>query len=77
MDDGCDVSQMQEGDFDKHATYFVRDRDCSDGTENKAKASLPRNLYLKSSQTMADVSYNIMSDFLDTEFTLGIHTLYV
>lgn len=55
-DDGWDVSKLREEDFDKLATYFVPDRPCSENTNNRAEASLPRNLQLRPSQTLKDVS---------------------
>ncbi len=54
--DGWDVSKLREEDFDRLATYFVPDRPCAENTSNRAEASLPRNLQLKPSHTLKDVS---------------------
>ena len=56
MEDSLDVFRLSEEDFDRNATYFVPDRPCVEGTQNCAQTSLPRNLALKPSQTVTDVS---------------------
>jgi hypothetical protein len=61
MEDGVwDLSSIAEEDFDQLAVYLVPDQLCDDTTHksasNRAEASLPRNLILKPSQTLSDVS---------------------
>lgn len=61
MEDGAwDLSSIAEEDFDQLAVYLVPDQTCDDTTNttatNRAEASLPRNLILKTSQTLSDVS---------------------
>lgn len=61
MEDGVwDLSSIAEEDFDQLAVYLVPDQPCDDTTHktanNRAEASLPRNLILKPSQTLSDVS---------------------
>ena len=56
MEDGWDLDQVGEEQFDQMATYFVPDRACDEDTKNRALNSLPRNLTLKPSQTLSDVS---------------------
>lgn len=61
MEDGVwDLSSIAEEDFDQLAVYLVPDQACDDTTHtsanNRAEASLPRNLILKPSQTLSDVS---------------------
>ncbi|CAD5114806.1 DgyrCDS3847 [Dimorphilus gyrociliatus] len=48
MEDGWDLSRLTKGDIDKLATYFVPDRLCQG--ENRAQATLPRNLVFKPSE---------------------------
>lgn len=57
MEDGSlDLSSLREPDFEQLAVYQVRDQPCEEGLSNRAEASLPRNLLLKPSQTLSDVS---------------------
>ena len=64
MDDSFDMSLLEEADFDRNATYFVPDKPCTEGTQNCAQSSLPRNLTLKPSHTLTDVStiFNLVSN---------------
>ena len=55
-DDNWDVTQLKESDFDRLATYFVPDRPCPPAIENHAEASLPRNLELRPSHAISEVS---------------------
>lgn len=50
---------LKEEDFEKHTTYIVPDLAVDDGVPNRAEASLPRNLVLKASQALSDVSFFI------------------
>ncbi|XP_017783205.1 PREDICTED: PR domain zinc finger protein 1-like [Nicrophorus vespilloides] len=49
-----DLSNMREEDFEQHTTYIVPDISVEVGTPNRAEATLPRNLVLKSSQALSD-----------------------
>lgn len=53
---GWDLSQIREDEFDSLAVYLVRDQHCEPEEENRAEASLPRNLVLKASPSLGDVS---------------------
>lgn len=52
-----DLSNVREEEFELHTTYIVPDLPVEPGTPNRAEATLPRNLILKSSQALSDVSY--------------------
>lgn len=59
MEDGVwDLSSIPEEEFDNLAVYLVPDQPCDDTSlsTSRAEASLPRNLVLKPSQTLSDVS---------------------
>jgi len=60
MEDGAwDLNSIAEEDFDQLAVYLVPDQTCDDLTDkntSRAEASLPRNLILKPSQALSDVS---------------------
>lgn len=66
MEDGgtaWDLNTITEEDFDQLAVYLVPDQPCEDietaikqRNISRAEASLPRNLVLKPSQTISDVS---------------------
>lgn len=63
MDDGIissagdiDLAKLSEDDFEQHTTFIVPDLPVEPGTPNRAEATLPRNLVLKSSQALSDVS---------------------
>lgn len=51
-----DLANMREEEFELHTTYIVPDLPVEPGTPNRAEASLPRNLVLKSSEARSDVS---------------------
>lgn len=51
-----DLTTIHEEEFDNHATYIVPDRSVELGVPNRAEATLPRNLILKTSQALSDVS---------------------
>lgn len=51
-----DLVNIGEEDFEQHTTYIVPDLPVDTGTPNRAEATLPRNLVLKSSQALSDVS---------------------
>jgi hypothetical protein len=56
-DNGCwDISKVKEEDYDQLAVYLVPDAPTSAEEQNKAEASLPRNLLLKPSGVINDVS---------------------
>lgn len=57
--DSFDVSVMKEEEFDQHVVYIVPDVATEPGCRNKAESSLPRNLVLKPSQALSDVSPQI------------------
>lgn len=63
MDDGTvtsagdvDLANIKEEEFELHTTFIVPDLPVEPGTPNRAEATLPRNLVLKSSQALSDVS---------------------
>lgn len=51
-----DLANVREEEFELHTTYIVPDLPVDPGTPNRAEATLPRNLVLKSSQVVANVS---------------------
>ena len=51
-----DASQIGEEEWEEKAVYLVPDTPVEAGVENHATLSLPRNLVLKPSQTLSDVS---------------------
>lgn len=51
-----DLSNLREEDFELHTTYIVPDLPVDPGTPNRAESTLPRNLVLKASQALSDVS---------------------
>lgn len=51
-----DPGQLREEDFELHTTYIVKDLPVEPGTPNRAESTLPRNLVLKPSQALSDVS---------------------
>lgn len=51
-----DLANIHEEEFELHTTYIVPDLPVEPGTPNRAEATLPRNLVLKTSQALSDVS---------------------
>jgi hypothetical protein len=51
-----DLSSMREDEFEQHVVYIVPDLPTEPGCPNRAESSLPRNLVLKPSQALSDVS---------------------
>ncbi|CAH1168974.1 unnamed protein product [Phyllotreta striolata] len=49
-----DLANIREEEFELHTTYIVPDLPVEPGTPNRAEATLPRNLVLKSSQVVAN-----------------------
>ncbi|KAJ8978809.1 hypothetical protein NQ317_009515, partial [Molorchus minor] len=49
-----DLANILEEEFELHSTYIVPDLPVESGTPNRAEATLPRNLVLKSSQALSD-----------------------
>ncbi|CAG9814397.1 unnamed protein product [Phaedon cochleariae] len=47
-----DLTNIREEEFELHTTYIVPDLPVDPGTPNRAEATLPRNLVLKSSQVL-------------------------
>lgn len=58
-EDDYNCNTMCEEDFEKQCTYIVPDINVPIGTPNRAELTLPRNLVLKQSQALPDVSTNI------------------
>lgn len=54
-----DPSLLREEDFEDQAVYQVPDQPC-EGLQPRAQASLPRNLVLKPSQALSDVSIALL-----------------
>lgn len=50
-----DLANIHEEEFELHTTYIVPDLPVDSGTPNRAEATLPRNLVLKTSQALSDV----------------------
>lgn len=53
-----DLANIREEEFESHTTYIVPDLEVEIGTPNRAEATLPRNLVLKTSQALSDVRHN-------------------
>lgn len=51
-----DPSTISEEEFELHTTYIVPDLPVDRDTPNRAEATLPRNLVLKPSNALSDVS---------------------
>lgn len=51
-----DHATLREEEFEQHAVYLVPDVSASPNDANRAEGSLPRNLVLKPSQALDDVS---------------------
>ncbi|XP_068903712.1 PR domain zinc finger protein 1 isoform X1 [Tenebrio molitor] len=49
-----DLANIHEEEFELHTTYIVPDLPVEPGTPNRAEATLPRNLVLKTSQALSD-----------------------
>ncbi|GJQ82489.1 putative metal ion binding protein [Trypoxylus dichotomus] len=49
-----DLANIREEEFELHTTYIVKDLPVEPGTPNRAEATLPRNLVLKTSQALSD-----------------------
>nr|CEP16101.1 PRDM1B [Platynereis dumerilii] len=61
MEDKKPVVRLSEQDFDRQATYLVRDTPCQDDESNRAQATLPKNLCLKSS-TVSENALGVFSN---------------
>ncbi|XP_074644318.1 PR domain zinc finger protein 1-like [Tubulanus polymorphus] len=55
MEDGLDISNTKESEFQKICTYIVPDKACPEVAPNRAEMTLPRNLVLKPSSTLSNV----------------------
>ena len=53
---GIDWLSLKEDEIDSHATYIVPDIAVGPGISNRAEQSLPRNLVLKPSKVLTDVT---------------------
>lgn len=53
-----DLNTIKEEEFDTYSTYLVPDLPVPEGTPNRAEQTLPRNLVLKPSQALSDVSHD-------------------
>ncbi|KAK9888796.1 hypothetical protein WA026_001019 [Henosepilachna vigintioctopunctata] len=49
-----DFASIREEEFEQHTTYIVPDLPVEPGTPDRAEATLPRNLVLKTSQALSD-----------------------
>lgn len=54
--DELDIDNIREEDFEKYVTFIVPDVDVDPNAQDRAIASLPRSLTLKTSQALDDVS---------------------
>ncbi|KAK7865142.1 hypothetical protein R5R35_002204 [Gryllus longicercus] len=52
-----DPSALREDEFERHVVYIVPDLPTAPGCPTRAQSSLPRNLVLKPSQALSDVSH--------------------
>lgn len=56
-----DLNTIKEDEFEKYVVYIVPDLPVKSDCMNRAEGSLPRNLVLKPSQALSDVStFNIV-----------------
>ena len=67
--DCFDLNVIKEEEFDQHVVYIVPDVHTEPNCTNRAEASLPRNLILKPSQALSDVSLTITSRTFSKHFT--------
>lgn len=68
-----DLTNIREEEFETHSTYIVPDLEVEIGTPNRAEATLPRNLVLKTSQALSDVrKCHISRNVLDTNRVLSV-----
>lgn len=51
-----DILDLPETEYENQCVYVVRDQPCDHVKNNIAEASLPRNLVLKPSETLDNVS---------------------
>lgn len=56
MSGDWDIEAIKEEEWEERAVYLVPDTPTEETCENHATLSLPRNLVLKPSQTLSDVS---------------------
>ncbi|XP_060556526.1 PR domain zinc finger protein 1-like isoform X2 [Ruditapes philippinarum] len=61
LEDGWDMTQLKEEEFEEFCVYIVHDRACEKVCRNRAQASLPRNLTLKPSLTQPDHAQGVWS----------------
>ncbi|XP_052811932.1 PR domain zinc finger protein 1-like isoform X1 [Mya arenaria] len=61
LEDGWDMTQLKEDEFEEFCVYIVHDRACEKVCRNRAQASLPRNLTLKPSLTQPDNAQGVWS----------------
>ncbi|KAH3889022.1 hypothetical protein DPMN_013068 [Dreissena polymorpha] len=61
LEDGWDMTQLKEEEFEEFCVYIVHDRACEKVCRNRAQASLPRNLTLKPSLTQPDQAQGVWS----------------
>lgn len=54
MEEGWDSLNLKEDEFDEFCVYIVHDRVCEKVCPNRAQASLPRNLTLKPTKSLAN-----------------------
>ncbi|KAJ8314744.1 hypothetical protein KUTeg_006894 [Tegillarca granosa] len=61
LEEGWDSSSLKEDEFEEFCVYIVHDRACERVCQNRAQASLPRNLTLKPSQVHASNALGVWS----------------
>lgn len=54
-----DLNSIKEEEFEKHVVYIVPDLPVDSECPNRAEKTLPRNLVLKPSQALSDVSSHL------------------
>lgn len=67
-----DPSTISEEEFELHTTYIVPDLPVDRDTPNRAEATLPRNLVLKPSNALSDVSVHDNNYLQCFHLTLGV-----
>ncbi|XP_021355274.1 PR domain zinc finger protein 1-like isoform X3 [Mizuhopecten yessoensis] len=61
MEEGWDAGNLKEDEFEEFCVYIVHDRACERVCQNRAQASLPRNLTLKPSQSQSNNALGVWS----------------
>lgn len=60
VDTPLDTNSIREEEFDQLAVYLVPDQPSDENCESRTESSLPRNLVLRPSHTLTDVSFALV-----------------